>query len=421
MDTPSSAAIGVSRLAGRYSAVSRPNTPIASENTAIQAGEVGTASSGPASARGSQLQLLISHFSWGIGSARSLGTGFWMIYDAQSRIFDQNPSMSTQDPFALSSELISELLTGIRLRGVQYRRIQAMAPFGLDFVASPGHAYFHFLAVGSAALRTADGGLHPLSAGNAVFLPQGSRHQLLSGPDVATQDIGSLDAIPLGEAVGAVVACSGTGTGTGSDTGSGTVLFHGCMQFDLGGMQGLGRLMPEVMRVDATGQRYPDLMPILAAMQREVCAARIGFSGILARLADAVAAMIVRGWVECGCDNASGLVAALRDPRLARAILALHRQPGRDWTVADLAAQCHTSRSVFAERFQATLGTPPLRYATELRMRLANQWLVEDRLPIETVAQRLGYTSQAAFSRAFKRVIGQPPGASRNGGVHAVA
>lgn len=323
--------------------------------------------------------------------------------------------MSTQDPFALSSDLISELLTGMRLRGVQYRRIQAAAPFGLDFTARPGHAYFHFLAVGSAVLRAADGGLHALPAGHAVFLPRGDRHQVLSGPDVAVQDIGSLEAAPLGDTVGAVVACPST------DIAPGTVLFHGCMQFDLGGMQGLGQLMPEFMQVDATGGRYPDLMPILAAMKREVCAERIGFAGILARLADVVAAMIVRGWVECGCDNASGLVAALRDPRLARAILALHRQPGRDWTVADLAAQCHTSRSVFAERFQATIGMPPLRYATELRMRLASQWLVQDRLPIETVAQRLGYTSQAAFSRAFKRVIGQPPGASRNGCVHAAA
>ncbi|WP_286798755.1 helix-turn-helix domain-containing protein, partial [Pseudomonas sp. UBA4034] len=107
--------------------------------------------------------------------------------------------------------------------------------------------------------------------------------------------------------------------------------------------------------------------------------------------------------------------AALRDNRLAGALLALHQQPGRDWSVAELAAHCHTSRSVFADRFQATLGVPPLRYVTELRMRLASQWLTLERLPIEEVAYRLGYTSQAAFSRAYKRITGQPPGASRQG------
>ncbi|MBD1555151.1 AraC family transcriptional regulator [Pseudomonas typographi] len=316
--------------------------------------------------------------------------------------------MAAPDPFALSSDLISELLTGMRLRGVQYRRIETGPSFGLSFGAKPGHAYFHFLAVGAAILRTDDGTLHPLTAGNAVFIPQGGAHQLVSSPDLPAQDIGSFEAAPLGDTVCAVNACPTSGI-----TPS-TILFYGCMAFDLGGMQGLGRLMPGLMVVDATGERYPGLLPILAAMKLEICSGRIGFAGILARLADVVASMIVRGWVECGCDNASGLVAALRDPRLARAILALHRHPGRDWTVAELAAQCHTSRSVFAERFQATIGTPPLRYATELRMRLASQWLTQDKQPIEAVAQRLGYTSQAAFSRAFKRIMGVPPGASRH-------
>lgn len=185
------------------------------------------------------------------------------------------------------------------------------------------------------------------------------------------------------------------------------------MEFDLGGMHSLGKLMPRFMVADTKGQRYPGLVPILDSIKGEICAGRIGYAGILARLAEVAAAMIVRGWIECGCENAAGLVAALRDPRLARAILALHRQPGREWTVAELAAESHVSRSVFAQRFQSTIGVPPLRYATELRMRLASQWLSDERLSIDTVAQRLGYTSQAAFSRAFKRINGQPPGASR--------
>ncbi|WP_194206671.1 AraC family transcriptional regulator [Superficieibacter sp. 1612_C1] len=319
----------------------------------------------------------------------------------------ETPEMSQSPSFALSSELISELLTGMRLRGVQYRRVVTGQAFGLHFPAKTGHAYFHFLAAGSVVLRMQDGQLHALHAGNAVFLPKGSTHQLLSHPGASVQRLESLDAAPLGETVCAVKTCAK------ADPASGAVFFYGCMEFDLGGMQGLGPLMPDLMLVDTTGGRYPGLVPILESMQREMCSSRVGFAGILARLADVVAAMIVRGWVECGCDNASGLVAALRDPRLARAILALHREPGRDWRVSELAAECHISRSVFADRFQTTIGTSPLRYATQLRMHLASQWLTEHRLPIDIVAQRLGYTSQAAFSRAFKRVTGQPPGASR--------
>ncbi|MCU7647079.1 AraC family transcriptional regulator [Pseudomonas piscis] len=315
--------------------------------------------------------------------------------------------MPEYEPFALSSDLISELLTGMRLRGVQYRRVQTGPTFGLSFDDRPGHAYFHFLAVGTAFLRLADGALHELCAGSAVLIAQGGSHQLLSGPEIALQNIDQLQAAPLGEAVSGVDTCPSTHPVPSA------VLFYGCMEFDLGGMQGLGKLMPSVMLADTQGQRYPGLLPILDAMKREICAGRIGFAGILARLAEVAAAMIVRGWIECGCDNACGLVAALRDPRLARAILALHRHPGREWTVAELAAQSHVSRSVFAQRFQATLGVPPLRYATELRMRLASQWLAHEKLSIDAVAQRLGYASQAAFSRAFKRITGQPPGATR--------
>ncbi|BFO57264.1 AraC family transcriptional regulator [Acidovorax sacchari] len=316
--------------------------------------------------------------------------------------------MNALEQFALSSHLISELLTGMRLRGVEYRRIQVGPSFGLRFEARPGHGYFHYLAVGSAMLRMADGTLHELSAGNAAFIPQGAEHQLLSSPHAPAQDLARFQAEPLGDTVSAVDACPSTSPVPSA------ILFYGCMEFDLGGMQGLGRLMPGLMLVDAAGERYPGLLPILASMKAEICSGRVGFAGILARLAEVVAAMIVRGWVECGCDNTSGLVAALRDPRLARAILALHRQPGRDWTVAELAAECHVSRSVFAQRFEATIGTPPLRYATELRMRLAIQWLTQGSISIEAAAERLGYTSQAAFSRAFKRVTGRPPGAVRH-------
>lgn len=319
----------------------------------------------------------------------------------------ETPGMTSQDSLALSSDLVSELLSGMRLRGVQYRRIQTGPEFGMSFHARPGHAYFHYLAVGNAFLRSADGTLHRLSAGSAILLPQGGEHALLSGNCVSEHPIDSFATASLGENVSGVDTCPSTSTIPG------TILFYGCMEFDLGGMQGLGPLMPPFMLADPQNGRYPGLGPIFTSMKNEICSGRIGFAGILARLAEVMAAMIVRGWVECGCDNASGLVAALRDPRLARAILALHRQPGRDWSVEELAAECNISRSVFAGRFQSTIGISPLRYAAELRMRLASQWLTRDRLAIDTVAHRLGYTSQAAFSRAYKRVTGHSPGADR--------
>ena len=319
----------------------------------------------------------------------------------------ETPVMPVNKHFALSSELISELLLEMRLRGVQYRRLQTGSEFGVGFNNRPGHAYFHYIAVGTAVLRTHDGTLHKLKAGSMVFMPQGEEHQLLSDVSCSFQHIDTFGSAPLGEAV------SGINTCPSSHPTPSTVLFYGCMEFDLGGMQGLGKLMPQAIVVEANEQIYPGLVPVLGAMKSEICSGRAGFAGIMARLAEVAAAMIVRGWIENGSENAAGLIAALRDPRLARAILAIHRDTSREWSVAELAAQSHVSRSVFAERFKSIIGIPPQRYVREVRMRIAGHWITHDKISIDTVALRLGYASQAAFSRAFKRINGYPPGAMR--------
>ncbi|WP_443111463.1 AraC family transcriptional regulator [Burkholderia sp. FERM BP-3421] len=311
-------------------------------------------------------------------------------------------------------DLVSELLLGMRLSGVKYRRIQAAPPFGVSFGHAPGRAQFHFVARGAVLLSVEGGAPWTLSAGDALLLPHGRAHALLSAPDVPCRAITAFEAVPICDAVTGVSAAQPfEHVRAGAPGADEALIFSGCMDLDLGGMQPLVASMPEVMHVGTLVDRYPEIRPILDAMERESCAERAGFAGILARLADVVAACIVRGWVECGCGDASGWVRALRDPRLGRAIVALHREPGRNWTVAELAAEMGHSRTVFAERFLAATGMTPVRYLTELRMRLAAQWIARDCEPIENVAYRLGYGSLAAFSRAFKRVVGHPPGVER--------
>lgn len=316
--------------------------------------------------------------------------------------------MAVPQESAPSLDLMSELLLGMRLRGIQYRRIEVTPPFGLGFGNASQRAHLHVVVTGTVFLRGADGSVFSLPAGTAVLLPHGGGHQLLSAVDLPCRDITSLAGEPVCDALSEVKDCAGK-----PGCPANTLIFSSCMEFDLGGMQRLVRLMPEAMIVGTLSERHPEVIPILKAMESEVCGRRVGFAGILGRLADVLSAIILRGWVECGCDGASGLVAALRDPRLAGAIAALHRDPGRSWSLADLAAETGSSRSVFAERFHAVTGVTPLRYAAELRMRLATQWIGSEQMPIEAVAHRLGYASQAAFSRAFKRVTGHPPGLSR--------
>jgi AraC-like DNA-binding protein len=330
------------------------------------------------------------------------------VYDAKSLILDHASGSMTLPAFADESDAASELLLGMRLVGVNYRRIEVARPFGVGFKGEPGHAQFHFIGRGPVLLRTHDDRLLTLQTGDAVLLPQGRPHVLLSSADIPSRDVTDFLATPLCNSVADIhPECEA------SARASGALIFSGCMEFELGGMQPLVTAMPEVMLVGTLLDRYPELRPMLDAMERESCHKRAGFAGILARLADVVSAIIVRGWVESGCGDASGWLKGLRDPRLGKAIVAMHRDPGRNWTVAELADEMGSSRSVFAERFLAVTGMTPVRYLTELRMRLAAQWLGRDDSTVETVAFQLGYGSLAAFSRAFKRVIGEPPGAVR--------
>jgi AraC-like DNA-binding protein len=331
------------------------------------------------------------------------------VYARNSEMLDRtsDPALA-QTGAPLPIDLVSELLMGMRLVGLNYRRIEISPPFGIRFGTMEGRAQFHFVARGHAYLRGADGATHALSAGDAVLLPRGSTHDIVSASELAGRDIAAFDTVPVCRSVGSINACSDDACRDSS-----VVIFSGCMEFDLGSMHPLVALMPEMMFVGTLLDRYPEILPMLEAMEREARGDRAGFGGVLARLADVVSALIVRAWVECGCGDSNGWVAALRDPRLGRVIAALHRDPGRNWTVAELASEMGSSRSIFAERFLAVTGMTPVRYLTELRMRLASQWIGRDGVPIETAAHRLSYGSQAAFSRAFKRVVGHAPGAAR--------
>ncbi|MCU5782853.1 AraC family transcriptional regulator [Alcanivorax balearicus MACL04] len=324
-------------------------------------------------------------------------------------MIDQSSEPQSDLSHSSNADLISELLAGMRLRGLRYHRLRLTPPFGVRFgEGGRPRAHFHFVAQGRAYLRGEDGDLNELSHGTAVLMPRDGPHALLSEPALPCRHITGFDAAALCDAVDDVQSCD-PDTCRSQDT----LIFSGCMELDLGSLHPLVSLMPAVMRVDPQADRQSELLPILEAMEQEVCGQRAGFAGILTRLAEVVAAAIIRSWVECGCGDASGWVEALRDPRLGRVIAALHREPGRHWTVESMAKEMGVSRSVFAERFLTVTGITPLRYVTELRMRLASQWLTRERLPVEDVAERLGYGSQAAFSRAFKRTTGHSPGAYR--------
>jgi AraC-like DNA-binding protein len=148
-------------------------------------------------------------------------------------------------------------------------------------------------------------------------------------------------------------------------------------------------------------------------MEREVALDRIGACGILARLADVLAASIIRAWVECACSDASGWIAAVRCPQVGRVLAAIHRQPERDWSIGELADVMGASRSSFIDKFSSAVGETPAKYVAKVKMFQARHWIAREGMRVAVVANRLGYDSEASFSRAFKRVIGHPPSEAR--------
>lgn len=314
--------------------------------------------------------------------------------------------------FLASSDPLTEMLRGLRLDGVEYGRCQMAEPWAIAFPAQDA-ARFHFIGARDCWMKVRGGEWTRLGAGDALLLPRGSEHVLASAPDVPPLPVQAYEVTPI---------CGSIFDVRGGGDGPCTLMFCGTMHFNVDGLHPLLRMMPEVMRIKDLAANEPSIPHLLDAMVVEVASTRVGGGGMLARLADVLAASIIRSWVEHGCGDSTGWIAAVRSPDVGRVLAAIHLDPGRDWTVPGLARMMGASRSGFAERFASVVGETPARYVARVRMHQARLWLVRDRLKISVVARRLGYESDAAFSRAFKRIVGVAPGQLRlEGAVRAAA
>jgi AraC-like DNA-binding protein len=309
--------------------------------------------------------------------------------------------MAAPDPWP-SADPLGEALHFLRMDGAFYCRSDLTAPWGLTLPPMPAYLWFHVVTSGRLWLET-DGDSDWLRPGELALVPHGEGHRLRSEPGTPASPI--LD-LPL-EKVSDRYELLRHGGG-----GARTTLICGAVRFDHPAARNLVEILPSTIRIQASESPQIEWMQsTLRLMAAEAKELRPGGEAVMTRLADILVVQAIRSWIETDSTARTGWLAALRDRQIGHALALIHRDPARPWTVASLARETAMSRSAFAARFSELVDEPAIQYLTRWRMQLAHNALKAEGATVAELAQRLGYRSEAAFARAFKRVLGMPPGA----------
>lgn len=304
----------------------------------------------------------------------------------------------------LIEDPLAEALHFLRMDGMFYCRSELTAPWGVTMPPLDGSIWFHVVTSGSVVLTDSSGEVHHIHEGDVAVLPRGAGHVAADSPGASTPLVFD---VPH-EYISRQYAIMRHGGG-----GAQTTILCGVVQIGSPAARLLVQQLPEVITIDAATSGsdwlwFPSLMTMIA---NETRTTRPGGETVVTRLCDILVIQTIRAWVEREPAE-HGWLAALRDPTIGRAITLIHRDPAHGWTVAELAAEVAMSRSGFATRFAELVGQSPKNYVTQWRMQLGRSMLEDDR-PITEIAANLGYQSEAAFSRAFKRVTGATPSSAR--------
>jgi len=310
-------------------------------------------------------------------------------------------------------DALSDLIRVIRLTGGIFLDAQFSAPWCVYSQVEPGECRpyllearhiisFHYVVQGELYVMVEGEEPLLLRTGDIVLLPRNDVHVLGSDPALPPEHVtlhppedGSLPRLVQGG--GGQLAHIVCGF-LGSDAPSSPLLGS------------LPRRLSINVSQTGAGEWISSSFQFAA---RELNAGRLGAASVVSRLSELLFVEALRGYIATLPAERQGWLAALRDPVVSRALSLLHARPGHPWTAEDLAALVGLSRSAFADRFSALVGQPPMQYLAQWRMQLAAQRLRASLEPMARIAAEIGYESEAAFSRAFKRQYGAPPAAWR--------
>lgn len=332
-----------------------------------------------------------------------------------SEVMTETPDLDAARAAPDPRDLVPQVLGLVRLRGAIFFHYDFASPWSysspptleLEGALPPGSGslvMFHIVDKGECWVALDDGVRHPLSAGDVVVLPYGDAHSFGSVEPAEAVPIASI--LPSTPWVTFPYLRYG-GDGDGDDTH----MVCGYLRGDAVLFDPVLRALPPLIVVrppDGPAAQWVRASVEYAVVATQASLASPSASG--SQLAQLLFTEILGQYLEdAGDDELTGWLAALRDPVVGPAIARLHAEPQHAWTVADLARSVPTSKTVLVDRFHATLGRPPIRYLTEWRINLASGLLRTTDLSVAEVASQVGYTSEEAFSRAFKRALGMAP------------
>lgn len=295
-------------------------------------------------------------------------------------------------------DLLSQLLTLIRLRGDLIYAAELSAPWRFSFPAGPAH--FHFVL---------EGGIHVgMSTDDAVFARSGDLVLLPLGGGHVMSDR------PAGDDSDAPLFSTHIDTDqlllTHAGPGQATRLVSGTFHFDGHVTPTILGALPSLIRISRSdGGNAEWLEALVHFLLAEARMPAPGSAIMISRLIDVLVVRTLRSWTSASQGGLTGWPGALGDERIERALAAVHGKPAHPWTVEGLARIAAISRSIFAEHFAELVGEPPLHYVKRLRLSLASDMIGEGSATVGDIGRRIGYASEAAFSRAYKSRFGHSP------------
>jgi AraC-like DNA-binding protein len=309
-------------------------------------------------------------------------------------------------------DVLSTVLKTVKLEGAMFYNAEFSAPWSFRsppscqvvpyLMSEPRHVIiYHLLTHGRAYANVEGGPRVSLSAGDIVVFPHGDPHIMGNGRDVEPRD----NTKKLHEILSQGLKLARMGGG-----GEITRFICGYLICDAQLCKAFLGGLPPLFKVnignDSSGQWLENSIRYSVG---QAVASQTGSEIVVAKLSEALFAETLRRYVELLPPDQTGWLAGARDPAVGSALALLHRQPSAPWTIAELSKQVGVSRSVLAERFRHFLGVPPMAYLARWRLQLGAQLLTSTSHSVAHIAAEVGYESEPAFNRAFKREFGSPP------------